>query len=193
MHIIIAGTARAGKTTLSLMLKEMGYVHYKMDSIKRGICEAYKLEYDNWEKVSPIMATIINRMIKDNKTDTNYQLENYIIDIPFLYPKDVNLIDTKDTLVIYLGYAKLTPSESFNKIRKHDKENYWTYNLTDDKLMSWCQDNIEFSKYIEKECKKYRFKYFDTSCNRDKVLQDIVHYIKLKKHEYCLLNKEISN
>ena len=85
MHIIIAGTARAGKTTISLMLKEYGYVHYKMDSIKRGICEAYNIKYDNWNKVSPIMATIINRMIQDNKTDTNYLLENYLFDIPFRY------------------------------------------------------------------------------------------------------------
>ena len=183
MHIIIAGTARAGKTTISLMLKEYGYVHYKMDSIKRGICEAYNIKYDNWDKVSPIMATIINRMIKDNETDTNYKLENYLFDIPFLYPKDIKLIDTSDTLVIFLGYAKLTPKESFDKIRKYDKENYWTYNITDDKLMSWCQDNIEFSKYLESDCKKYKIKYFDTSYDRDKVLQEIVHYIKLKEHE----------
>ena len=85
MHIIIAGTARSGKTTLSLMLKELGYVHYKMDSIKRGICEAYNLHYDNWDKISPIMATIINRMIQDNKTDTNYLLEDYVFYILKIY------------------------------------------------------------------------------------------------------------
>ena len=31
MHIIIAGAARAGKTTLSVMLNKYGYTHYKMD------------------------------------------------------------------------------------------------------------------------------------------------------------------
>ena len=63
MHVIIAGTARSGKTTLSLLLNEYGYTHYKMDSIKRGICESFGLKYDNWEDVSPIMCNIINKII----------------------------------------------------------------------------------------------------------------------------------
>ena len=191
MHIIIAGTARSGKTTLSLMLKEKGYVHYKMDSIKRGICEAYKLHYDNWDLVSPIMATIINRMIKDNKTDTNYLLEDYVFDIPFLYPKDISLIDTSNTLVIFLGYSNLTPKESFEKIREHDKENYWTSHIDNKTLMSWCYDNIEFSKYLEVECQKYNIKYFDTSNNRDEVLQNILNYIE--KEEKLSKKKQLYN
>ena len=36
-HIIIAGASRSGKTTLALKLAKHGFVHYKMDSIKRGI------------------------------------------------------------------------------------------------------------------------------------------------------------
>lgn len=178
MHIIIAGAARAGKTTLSLMLKEKGYVHYKMDSIKRGICEAYHIKYDNWKEVSPIMSIIINRMIQDNKTDTNYKLEDYVFDIPFLYPKDINLIDTSNTLVIFLGYSQLSYDECFNNIRKYDQDNYWTSHITDQKLMEWCHDNIEFSKFLKKECVKYKIKYFDTSYNRDTVLQEVVKYIE---------------
>ena len=45
MHIIIAGCARSGKTTLSLMLNKYGYVHYKMDSIKKRIYEVDNLKY----------------------------------------------------------------------------------------------------------------------------------------------------
>ena len=63
MHVIIAGAARSGKTTLSLMLNKYGYTHYKMDSIKRGICESYELKYDDWKDISPIMCRIINRVI----------------------------------------------------------------------------------------------------------------------------------
>ena len=36
-HIIIAGASRSGKTTLALKLAKHGFIHYKMDSIKRGI------------------------------------------------------------------------------------------------------------------------------------------------------------
>ena len=183
MHVIIAGSARSGKTTLSLMLKEFGYVHYKMDSIKRGICEAYNLQYDNWDKVSIIMSKIINRMIKDQTTDTNYLKEDYVIDIPFLYPKDLSLIDTSDTLVIFLGYPKLSLEENFNNIRMYDKDNYWTKEINDETLKKMCQENIDFSKYLEEECNKYNIPYFDTSFNREEVLKNIISFIKEKKLE----------
>lgn len=171
MHVIIAGAARSGKTTLSLMLNKYGYTHYKMDSIKRGICESYNLSYDSWEDVSKIMCKIINRIIQDNKTDTNYGIEKYLFDTPFLYPKDIEMIDTSDTKVIFLGYANIDVEEEFKLIRKNDKDNFWTAKISDDELRKWTYDNIEFSKYLESECKKLGISYYDTSQNRDEVLQ----------------------
>ena len=91
MHVIIAGAARSGKTTLSLMLNEYGFTHYKMDSIKRGMCETQVLDPNEWDKISSIMCSIINRIIEDYKTDTNYLKEKYLFDTPFLYPKDIEL------------------------------------------------------------------------------------------------------
>ena len=177
MHVIVAGAARSGKTTLSLMLNEYGFTHYKMDSIKRGICESYLLKYDDWQDVSPIMCTIINRVIEDNKTDTNYLKEKYLFDTPFLYPKDIQQINTEDTKVIFLGYAHIDVEEELKLIRENDLENYWTAKVSDEELRKWTYDNIEFSKYLEEECEKYGIKYFDTSKNRDRVLEEALYYI----------------
>jgi len=178
MHIIIAGTARSGKTTLSLMLKDKGYVHYKMDSFKRGMCKAYDLYYDDWEPLSSKMAIIMNQMILDNKTDIVYEQENYLFDIPFLYPKDVHLINTEDTIVIFLGYAHITAEENFANIRKYDTDNLFTSKASDEQLMIWCKQNVKHSKYLEKECQRLNIKYFDTSVNRRKVLKDVIKYIE---------------
>lgn len=174
MHVIIAGAARSGKTTLSLMLNEYGFTHYKMDSIKRGICESFKLQYDDWKDVSPIMCTIINRIIEDNKTDTNYLKEKYLFDTPFLYPKDIQMINTEDTKVIFVGYAHIEVDEMVKLIRENDLDNYWTSKKTDEELRKETYDNIEFSKYIEEECNKYGIKYYDTSYDREKVFKEII-------------------
>lgn len=171
MHVIIAGAARAGKTTLSLMLNEYGFTHYKMDSIKRGICESYDLKYDDWEGVSPIMCKIINRIILDNRTDTNFGVEKYLFDTPFLYPKDIEMIDTSETKVIFLGYAHIDVEEELKLIRKYDKENFWTSKISDEELRRWTYDNIEFSKYLESECAKLGIPYYDTSKDRKNVLK----------------------
>lgn len=182
MHVIIAGTARAGKTSLALKLKDE-FVHYKMDSIKRGICEAYNISYDDWAGVSPVMCRIINRIIEDNKTDTNFQEEKYLFDTPFLYPEDISLINTEETIVVFLGYPKLTAKENFDKIRKYDKENYWTTKIPDDKLLEWCKDNVDFSIFLEEECKKYHIPFFDTSHNREEVLKEAEKFIQEKEEQ----------
>ena len=181
MHVIIAGAARAGKTTLALMLNNYGFTHYKMDSIKRGICESLLIKYVDWEKVSPIMCTVINRIIEDNKTDTNYLKEKYLFDTPFLYPKDIQEINTDDVKVIFLGYAHIDVDEEVRLIRENDLDNYWTKKISDEELKKWTYDNIEFSKYLEEECKKYNIKYFDTSKNREKVLKEALEYIISEK------------
>ena len=176
-HIIIAGAARSGKTTLSLMLNNYGYTHYKMDSIKRGICESFNLKYNDWKSVSPIMCKIINRIIIDNRTDTNYLKEKYLFDTPFLYPKDIELIDTSNTKVIFMGYKDIDPLLEVKLIRENDEDNFWTKNVSDDELLKWAKDNIEFSKYLESECKRLNIPYFDTSYNRDNVLKEALEYI----------------
>lgn len=184
MHVILAGCARSGKTTLSMLLEKEGFVHYKMDSIKRGICSAYNLKYNGWLRVSPVMCTIIDTMIKDNKTDTNYMKQKYLFDIPFIYPKDIELIDTTDTLVMFLGYPNITYKDNFNNIRKYDKENYWTSKVSDKELMKYCVENVDFSKYLERECFLRGIKFIDTSKNRDEVLKEAVKFIKEKEVEY---------
>ena len=173
MHVIIAGTARAGKTTVSMTLNERGFVHYKMDSIKRGMCEAYNLKYDDWDLVSPIMCKIINRIIIDNKTDTNYKYEKYLFDTPFIYPKDLELIDTTDTLVIFMGYPDLTYEEAFLGIRKYDKDTYWTSKIDDNELMQWCHDNVEFFKSEVGRC------VYMTSNEEAKIIDEIDFFVDL--------------
>ena len=69
-HVIIAGTPRAGKTTICLELLKYGFVHYKMDSIKRGICEAFGYDQHDWDFLNEKIAKIINTIINENKTDT---------------------------------------------------------------------------------------------------------------------------
>ena len=80
-HVILAGASRCGKTTISLKLKNLGLVHYKMDSIKRGIDKNFWDGYkDDWVSVSPHMAKLINVMLSDYQTDIVKDKEYYLID-----------------------------------------------------------------------------------------------------------------
>lgn len=175
-HVIVTGIPRAGKTTLSMELSKYGYIHYRMDAIKRSICEIFSLDGHNWNDMSRIMSRMIKTMIEENKTDIVDLNEYYVIDTCHLLPKDIKLIP-KDTIVVYLGYADISLEDKLKEIEKYDKDNYWTKTIDKESLRRMIKANIEYSKVIKEECLKYKIKYFDTSYNRDIVIKEIIDYI----------------
>lgn len=175
-HVILAGTARAGKTTVCLELLQYGFIHYKMDSIKRGICEAFQIDQHNWAYLNDKMAYLVNTILKENKTDTVAGNEYYVIDTCHVLPENISLI-TEDALVIFLGYADISVEEKMKEMRTYDKQHYWSSHLTDEELKRMVQANITLSQFIREECKKYHLFYYDTSYNRDEVLKEVVRFI----------------
>lgn len=175
-HVIIAGTPRSGKTTLCLELAKFGFLHYRMDPIKRALCEICKWDPHDWDSFTPKMAKIIETILKESKSDTVYSKEYYAIDTCHLYPKDVSKI-RDEALIIYLGYKDTSPKEKVIEMRKHDESFYWCKNLSDEKLERMALANINLSKKLAQECKKYNIQYFDTSYKREEVLKEALDYV----------------
>lgn len=46
-HLVLMGASSARKTTLALKLSNLGYLHYKMDSIKSGIYNNFVLKEEH--------------------------------------------------------------------------------------------------------------------------------------------------
>ena len=175
-HVIIAGTPRAGKTTVCLELLKYGFIHYKMDSIKRGICEAFGYDQHDWNFLNTKIAKLINTILIENGTDTVAGLEYYAIDTCHVLPRDVSIFD-KDVLVIYLGYADIGADKKMEEIRFNDKEHYWSSKVDDKELRRMIEANITLSRDIREECRENGIKYFDTSFNRNVVLKEVVDFI----------------
>lgn len=173
-HIILAGTSRAGKTTLSMELAKLQYTHYKMDPIKRALFgNMADGDGESWDEVSPKMAKIITQILEDNKSDTDYNKEHYVIDTCHLYPEDAKNIESEDTKVIFLGYAESNIDAKLEDIRKNDKDNYWTNKLSDAELKKLLKQNIEYSNKIKEDCEKYGITYYDTGVSREETLKKI--------------------
>lgn len=189
-HIIIAGASRSGKTTLATRLKELGYIHYTMDSIKRGIYNNNfaKGRGSNWEEVSPKMAKILERLILDNKNDINYNVEFYSIDIGPLFPKDVIKLNKMDNVIVmFLGYPLVDASWKVEQMRKYDKLlNSWSRNFSEEELKIMVKFNIEFSKKVKQQCLDNNIMFFDTGYNQNEVLEKIYNKI-------VLMNGEVKN
>lgn len=178
-HIIIAGASKSGKTTLSLKLAKKGFVHYKMDSIKRGIdnnfCEA--IRDVTWRQSSPKMAHLIGTMIRDNETDSVKDKEFYLIDTCHLFPKDIVKENLENTVIIFIGYTELNPEKKLKYMRSHDKSNLWTSKASDERNIYNLELGIPYSKAVKEECEEVGIKYFDTSKNFKKNINEAYKYI----------------
>lgn len=182
-HIIIAGASRSGKTTLATRLKDLGYIHYTMDSIKRGIYNGNFMEGkgSNWKEVSPKMTKLIERLIQDNKEDINYNVEFYVIDVGTIYPEDsITLKKMDNVILMFLGYPDVDVSWKVHQMQKYDKAlNSWTKNLPEDQITGMVNFSVGFSKEVRKQCLENNIMFFDTGYNQNEVLDEIYKKIQL--------------
>lgn len=178
-NIIIAGCSRTGKTTLSMLFKEMGYTHYKMDTIKRGIYNNFCFDKnDDWKNISPKMAHLIAIIINECNSDKIKNKEFYCIDTCHLYPIDIANEKLKNTIIVFLGYTDLNKNDKLINIRKYDSNNIWTSSKSDKEILDNIELGIKYSKEVKKQCNNLKIPYFDTSKNFNKVLNDVYNYIK---------------
>lgn len=186
-NILIMGTGRAGKTTLSKMLKDK-YNSYNLihsDSLKWAIIRAkneeqyyrenvdIQKEFEHGEYFQKTLLELYNSLIiKDTK---GY---GYILESGQLHPKIVKeMIDFDNTIIICLGLGNLAKDEMVNLCIQHDKENDWTYGLEREYLEKHAEDWYNCNEMLKMECPKYGIQYIDTSKDREKILQQILDNI----------------
>ena len=184
-HIIIAGSPRAGKTTLSRTIRILlhslysnGYVynHYKLDSVKRAVFDFFKPKNNDWHTASKLVASIIRKVCDDNAQEST-ENEFFIFDTPHLYPEDLVSFSKQDFIIIFLGYTDVSVESKVASILLHDAPTCWTHKLTREKLERLVEGNIEFSIEIKRQCEKYDIPYFDVSHDMSSALNDAKEYI----------------
>lgn len=186
-NILIMGIGRAGKTTLSKMIKDK-YNTYNLihsDSLKWGLIraenkEAYyrehvdkQKEFEHGEYFQKALLEFYNSLVK--KDVKRY---GYILESGQLHPSYVKeMIDFDNTIVLCLGLGNLNTEDMINLCITHDKEEDWTYNLPKDYLEKHAKDWYTSNEMLKKECPKYGIEYIDTSKNRKEVLKSILENI----------------
>lgn len=185
-HIIIAGVPRSGKTTAcSILANSNKYEHICMDAVVSSFQNVFpQLEITTYtdnpdtmvQDMSKKLTPFINSLVVSNNYDKlNYKL---IIDILELVPEDYYYnIDKNFTNIYFFGTPDLTPKQNFERIRKFDTDEDYTYYISDEDLMERCKRFSDISKYLQKECEKYQLPFINTSFNRKEVIDNFVKSI----------------
>jgi len=200
--IIIAGSARAGKSTLARKInEELNYFAIGLDKLVVTFQEAYpqlniRLAW-NRRKTAANMAPFLGHFlslfssvdgrgllpyshgaVKENK----FVLEGAYFDFEKILPvlKMYGIEALKDNfLLIGLVQNKKTIDEFVNDFKKYDTEDDWTYSFDDDELREISEEAVKDSRDMYDYLTKYGFTIYDTSINRGQVLAQIVEDIKL--------------
>ena len=191
-NILIIGAARSGKTTLAKkFVKEKGYSMISIDNLVSGF-EAYpelNIHHDGNDietskNIAPFLIKFLTEISEGNAFYYGIAtvIEGTHIDfeqiIPFLQsPKYREKYE-----IIGLTYNFITEQALYDNIKKYDTEDDWTYWCNDEELRGNVRYFIEKNKYFNEMFKKYGIETFDTSFNRENVLNDIViNRVRCKK------------
>lgn len=186
-YIIIAGVPRAGKSTVSQMIaKRFGYQHISMDSIIAGIEKVFpetKIDTDaevdpqtNLEFISSKIAPFIKAMMDSGE----YEECDYgvVIDIYQLLPKDyIEFIHSDECEIHYLLSSDVTQDERFRILKEFDTPNDYTYYHSEEENKRDCIDIVNISNYLKEQCIRYELPYYETSHNRETVLEEFLESI----------------
>ena len=76
--------------------------------------------------------------------------------------------------IIGLTINEETPEDLYQNIKSHDTEDDWTYWLTDEELKNEANGIVIKNQFFREQFTKYHIKSYDTSKNREMVLEQII-------------------
>ncbi|MCJ7625516.1 MAG: hypothetical protein MUO76_18640 [Anaerolineaceae bacterium] len=182
MLIFIGGAARTGKGMLvRRLLTETQLPFLSLDVLKMGLARGlpeYKFDPDAGgmqvaERLWPLVREMSINLLHEQM---DYVFEGEIL------PKEVDALRHAYPTQIracFLGYSMITPTQKLHEIRTHaGYPNDWPREYTDSDLLAIIDREIAFSQYIQAECIRYHFQYFDTSYNFMQVLDEVALYLR---------------
>lgn len=187
-NILIIGAARSGKTTLAKKIaKEKGYSLISIDDIVSGF-EAYpELQIhhdgdavDTAKRLAPFLIKYFKELSEGNTFYDGIKsvIEGTHIDFEQVMPFLQSDKYREKYVVIGLTFNDLTEQQLYDSIKKYDTEDDWTYWCDDEELKGNVRYFIDRNKYFNEMFHKYGIPTFDTSFDRESVLNDVINRLE---------------
>lgn len=182
-NVIIAGIARAGKSTVCKELCKKGFSHFTCDSLVYSLEHIFpelginqKEATEEVKKTSKNFAPVLLTLAKCMENE--YLPYPVVFDVYQFMPEDyIKHMKTKDIKVYFLGYPDIPVEEEFKILRANKVPEEYTLKYTDEYLKELIEQRINESKFIKEECEKYNLPFINTSYNRSEKIKELVNTI----------------
>lgn len=180
-NVIIIGRPRAGKSTLANMIVDKyNYQIIRTDTIRGSFKDVFpELNIKSHTAIDSkefqlFCKTYLERNMRQPRNKYNYVMEGCEMHV-----KDCKeLYDNGDNLIYCLAQVDISPEEMAKNMKDNDTDKDWTNEMSDEERLEYCKRSIEKAKLIKEECKVYGLKFYDTSKNREDVLNEIMKDIQ---------------
>ena len=186
-NIIIFGTSRSGKTTLAIKLsKKIGYSVIMTDPLVTAFEQSFpqlNINHSNHDgqSVKNIQDFLMSYLKSSSGSSKLRRGLNYIYEGAYF---DLDALQSEKILERYIIIYLCCPLESsddyYKMLKTFDKDTDWTYHVSDEELKKYCDILKESNDYFLNEFKSRGLKFYDTTVNRDKILEDIVKDLEVR-------------
>ena len=186
MIYLISGTSRSGKTLIAeKMMTEYKIPYLSLDWLIMGFTNGipeYGIHDKLWpneiaEKFWPFLKAMLENMLWSKTT--------YIIEGEAILPELIHEFLKKypnNIRTCFVGYSKVDLKEKVKAIYQYSSgKNDWLTNESNDYVENHISNMVDYSKKIEKDCKQYDLKYFDTSRDFIHVIDNVRKYLLEKE------------
>jgi hypothetical protein len=167
MILIVAGTSRSGKSTVTRRIcRQTGFSHFPMDAIISTLENLYPetgiSHHDDNTAFSPVLAAFTAEFI----SHLRYEELDAVLDLYQLFPSDfVRFVQADDIKAVYLGYPDLLPEQKLAAVKSSQRGCDWTRQISDEEMLVIISRFIEEGIRMRDECRIYGIPFFDTGSN----------------------------
>lgn len=181
MLYLVGGVPRVGKSTLANLILERNKIAYvdadwiihmlMLTAPHLGVKVFSKFNKYEFRNKAINFYPFLYQFIKHNQP----VVSKYIIEGDSFLPQHVFALK-KDFQIkaCFLGLSNLQPQILLNNPSKND---WWIKKLTPQQLVNLCKWIVNMSTFLEKECRKYKIKYFDLSKNHSEQIEKAYQYL----------------
>lgn len=181
-NIIIIGRPRSGKSTLANKIADK--FHYQIirtDCIRDTFNSIFpELSIGPFTAIeNEHFQLYLKKYLELSLEESRYQYGFVMEGCETSVKTCKKLYDNENTLIYVLGQIQETPENMANNMKKYDTIYDWSYHMQED-LIQYCIKQRQKAIHLQEECKKLGLNFFDTSVNREFVLEEILKDIESK-------------
>lgn len=181
--IIILGRPRAGKSTLAnKLIDKYGYQVIRLDALRDAFGKIFpKLEIAPYTAIdNDKWYEFLKEYYENIKKFSRYKYGYIIEGCDMHIKKCIELFGNDNILIYVLGQINISPEDMAKNIKKYDTQDDWTKEKEYTELVNYCSNSIKKAKQLKNECNEYKIQFFDTSENRENVIENILKIVEDK-------------